>query len=294
MSSSLKSDSKLSEEPQTLDLQNLPSTVIEASRGWSSLGLGDLWQYRELLFFLVWREIQGAYRQTALGTTWLFLRPILHMLLLSFVFGLIVGVESGDVPYPLFVLAALLPWGFFSNGVMRGSRSLVQNMHMISKVYFPRLVIPIAGTFSGLVDLAAAFCVFLIAMLLFGLPLRWEMLTLPIFVFVALGFALAMSLWLATLSVKFRDVEYAVNFILMALMYISPVIYSIDIVPERFRIVYALNPMTGVILGFRWALLGDGDPPTTIFYISILIVVLAMVSGAYVFRRTERTVVDTL
>jgi len=256
------------DESRTLNRNNLPTTIIEPTKGWSSLGLKDLWYYRELLFFLVWREIQGAYRQTALGITWLFLRPILHMLVLSLVFGRIVGVESGDIPYPLFVLAALLPWGFFSNSVVRGSRSLVQNMHMISKVYFPRLVIPIAGASSGLVDLVAAFCVFIIAMFLYGLPLRWEMMTLPLFVSVALGFALAVSLWLATLSVKFRDVEYAVNFIIMTLMYLSPVIYSVEIVPEPFRIIYALNPMTGVIIGFRWAFLGVGDPPGMIFLFS--------------------------
>jgi lipopolysaccharide transport system permease protein len=167
-------------------------------------------------------------------------------------------------------------------------------MEMISKVYFPRLVIPIAGASSGLVDLVAAFIVFIVAMLVFRTPFRWQIATLPIFIIVTLGFALAMSLWLATLSVKFRDVEFAVNFILMAIMYLSPVIYSIEIVPESLRFIYSLNPMTGVITGFRWALLGEGDPPATYFYISVTIVVLAIISGAYVFRRTERTVVDIL
>jgi lipopolysaccharide transport system permease protein len=272
----------------------IQSFVIEPSRGWSSLGLNDLWRYRELLIFLIWREIQGAYRQTALGITWLFLRPIIHMLLLSFVFGGIVGIDSGDIPYPLFVLAALIPWGFFSNGVIRGSRSLVRNMDMISKVYFPRLVIPIAGVSSGLVDFFAALIVFIFAMFIFQVPLRWQIVTLPLFVFVGLGFALLMSLWLATLSVKFRDVEFAVNFILMAIMYLSPVIYSIDIVPEPLKFIYSLNPMTGVILGFRWALIGDGDPPTILFYTSAVIVLIGIIAGAYVFRRTERTVVDIL
>ncbi len=188
--------------------------VIEPSRGWASLGLKDVWEYRELLVYLVARETQGVYRQTALGLSWLFLRPVLNMLLLTFVFGRLVGVKSDDVPYPLFSLAALLPWGFFSNAVLRGSRSLVDNMHLISKVYFPRLVIPLAGAASGLVDLAAAFVVFFTTLLLYRMPLRWEMLWLPLFMLVALGFALAAGLWLATLSVKYRDVTFAVNFLL--------------------------------------------------------------------------------
>jgi lipopolysaccharide transport system permease protein len=279
---------------QLLDLASLPSVVLEPTRGWSSLGLRDLWNYRELLYFLIWREIQGAYRQTALGISWFFLRPVLYMLLMSFVFGRLIGVPSGDVPYPLFVLTALLPWGFFSNGVIRGSRSLVQNMNMISKVYFPRLVIPISGASSGLVDLCAAFGVFFIAMLIYHVPLRWDMIFLPIFILVALGFSLGIGLWLATLSVKYRDVEYAVNFLLTALMYLSPVMYPVEIVPESIRFIYELNPMTGVINGFRWTLLGAGDVSKVSFSISVIIVIVAVVTGAYVFRRTERTVVDIL
>jgi lipopolysaccharide transport system permease protein len=268
--------------------------VIERSRGWASLGLKDVWEYRELLVYLVARETQGVYRQTALGLSWLFLRPVLNMLLLTFVFGRLVGVKSDDVPYPLFSLAALLPWGFFSNAVLRGSRSLVDNMHLISKVYFPRLVIPLAGAASGLVDLAAAFVVFFAMLLLYRMPLRWEMLWLPFFMLVALGFSLAVGLWLATLSVKYRDVTFAVNFLLQALMYMSPVIYSTSIVPPALSFLYALNPMTGVIQGFRWALLGSGQAPDAAFVLAAGLVVLGIVSGAYVFRRTERTVVDII
>lgn len=274
--------------------RTLPQTVIEPSHGWSALGLKEIWRYRELLLFLIWREIQGAYRQTALGISWLFLRPVLHMVLLSVVFGGLVGVASDDLPYPLFSLAALIPWGFFSNGVVRSSRSLVVNMHMISKVYFPRLIIPISGVASGLVDLGAAFSVFIVAMLIYQLPLRWEMLLLPLFILVAIGFALATGLWLATLSVVYRDVEYAVNFLLQAMMYMSPVIYSVSIIPSSLRFIYELNPMTGVIQGFRWALFNSGEPPGLTFLLSIGIVILALISGAYVFRRTERTVVDIL
>lgn len=270
------------------------SRVIQPSSGWASLGLRDLWEYRELLGYLIWREVQGAYRQTALGVSWLFLRPLLNMLLLSFVFGELVRVPSNEAPYPLFSLAALLPWGFFSNAVMRGSRSLVDNMHLISKVYFPRMLIPIAGAASGLVDLGVAFLVFLGTLFIYQRDLRLEMLWLPLLMLVALGFSLAVSFWLATLSVKYRDVAFAVNFILQALMYLSPVIYDVSLVPPAMRFIYQLNPMTGVIQGFRWALLGIGDPPGQLFALSTGLMLVGLVAGAFVFRRTERTVVDHL
>lgn len=280
--------------PLPLDPARPHTVVIQPTQGWAALGLREAWEYRELLGYLIWRELQGAYRQTALGVSWLFLRPVLNMLLLWFVFGRLVQVPSDNVPYPLFSLAALLPWGFFSNAVLRGSRSLVENMHLISKVYFPRLLIPVAGAASGLADLAASFVVFFVTLLLFRMPLRWEMVWLPVFMLVGLAFALAVGLWLATLSVAYRDVSFAVNFLLQALMYISPVIYSTSIVPESLRFAYELNPMTGVIQGFRWALLGLGTAPGLSFFLSVGIVLLSLASGAYVFRRTERTVVDHL
>jgi lipopolysaccharide transport system permease protein len=214
--------------------EQVQAAVIQASHGWVSLGLADVWEYRELLVFLIWREIQGIYRQTALGISWIFLRPIINMLLLSVVFGRLIQVPSDGLPYPLFSLSALLPWTFFSNAVLRASRSLVDNMHVIAKVYFPRLIIPMAGAMSGLVDFIASFIVFLVMMLIYQTPLRIEMLWLPVFFLVAFAFSLAVGLWLATLSVKYRDVSFAVNFFLMALMYLSPVIYSVSIVPAPF------------------------------------------------------------
>jgi len=275
--------------------QSKPQEItIEPSKGWASLGLSDIWEYRELLYYLILREIQGSYRQTALGWTWIFLRPIVNVVLLSFVFGRLVEVPSDDLPYPLFSLAALLPWGFFTNAVTRASRSLVDNMHLISKVYFPRMVVPIASAASGLVDLAASFLVLLVALFIYRFPLRWEMLLIPFFALVVVGFSLAMGLWLATLSVRFRDVSFAVNFLMQALMYASPVIYSVSIVPSSIRFFYELNPMTGVIQGFRWALLNSGDPPGVMFLVGIFIIIFGMISGAYVFRRTERTIVDVL
>lgn len=268
--------------------------TIQPSRGWDSLGIRDLWEYRELVFFMIVREIQGAYRQTALGTTWLLIRPLINVILLTFVFGGLVKVPSDDLPYPLFSLAALIPWGYFSNAVMRSSRSLVENTHVISKVYFPRMVLPLSGSISGLIDMGAAFVIFLVALALYQRPLRWEIIWLPVFMLVAVAFALAAGLWLATLSVKYRDVSFAINFLLQALMYASPIIYPVSLVPDPLKFVYQLNPMTGVIQGFRWALLGSGDPPGTIFLLSTLLVLVGTITGAFVFRRTERTIVDIL
>ncbi len=276
------------------DLTNISRLVIESSRGWASLGLRDLWEYRELLVFLVWREIQGVYRQTALGISWIFLRPILNMLILSIVFGRIVQVPSDGIPYPIFSLSALLPWSYFSNAVTRASRSLVDNMHVISKVYFPRMVIPLAGTISGLVDFGASLLVLFVAMVIYRLPLRIEILWLPALLLITIAFALAVGFWLATLSVKYRDVSFAITFLLQALMYASPVIYPVSMIPEPLQIFYYMNPMTGVIQGFRWILVGGDAPPLQLFFISVIIVVIGLISGAFVFRRTERTVVDIL
>jgi lipopolysaccharide transport system permease protein len=268
--------------------------VIEASHGWSSLGLRDLWEFRELAYFLVVRELQGIYRQTALGMSWLFIRPVVNMVLLTIVFGGLVKVPSDNLPYPLFSLAALIPWGYFQNAVMRTSRSLVDNTQVITKVYFPRMVLPLAAAISGLVDLGASFLVFMVAFVAYQMPLRIEMLWLPVLVLVTLAFALAVGLWLATLSVKYRDVSFALNFLLMALMYASPVIYSASLVPAPLQFIYQLNPMTGVIQGFRWALLGSGAAPGIMFVVSVGIILFGLVSGAYVFRRTERSIVDVL
>jgi lipopolysaccharide transport system permease protein len=267
--------------------------VIERKKGWSSLGLRELWEYRELALHLVLRETQGVYRQTALGITWIFIRPLINMLVLSLVFGQLVKVSSDEFPYPLFSLSALIPWGYFSTSVTRASRSLVDNLHIISKVYFPRMILPLAGVIAGIIDLAASFLVFLVVLLIYRYPLRIEMLWIPLLLLVTIAFALAFGLWMATLSVKYRDVSFAIGFILQVLMYASPVIYSLSVIPGPLRIIYQLNPMSGVIQGFRWALLG-GEAPQGLFFISIGIVFLLLVSGMYIFRRTERGIVDLL
>jgi lipopolysaccharide transport system permease protein len=270
------------------------AVTIEPARGWTSLGLRELWTNRELLYFLVWREVQGAYRQTALGMSWIFLRPLLNVLILSLVFGAIVKVPSEGVPYPLFSMTALLPWSFFTGSVQRASRSLVDNTNVISKVYFPRMVIPIAATASGLVDFGAAFVVMLVTLLFYRMPLRPQILLTPLLLVVTFAFALAVGLWLATLSVKYRDVSFAIVFLLQALMYLSPVIYPVSMVPEPVQPIYALNPMTGVIQGFRWAILGIGEPPGALFLVSVVTVLILLIGGAFVFTRTEQTIVDVL
>ena len=280
--------------PEAARIGGEVTITVQPTKGWAALGLKEVWEYRELLGYLVWREIQGTYRQTALGISWLFLRPVVNMVILSLVFGRLMKVPSDNVPYPLFSLAALLPWGFFSNGAMRGARSLVANMHVISKVYFPRLIIPVAGAASGLVDLGAAFCVLLLALVAYRMPLRIETIWVPVFTLVALVCSLAVGLWLATLSVRFRDVEFAVVFLLQAMMYLSPVIYPVSMVPESILWIYNLNPMTGVIQGYRWALLGIEPPPGPSFALAIGIAIVGLIAGAFVFRRTERTIVDLL
>jgi len=270
------------------------TTVIEPTRGWSALGLREIWERRELLYFLITREIHGTHRQTALGLSWIFLRPVIHMFLLSLVFGRVVRVPSDGVPYPLFALAALLPWNFFSNAVTKASRSLVDNLHLIAKVYFPRILIPTATAVASVVDFAASCLVLLVVLKYYGLPLRTEMLFLPALLALTMAFALAFGFWLATLSVKYRDVSFAMGFILQAMLYASPVIYPVSMVPASVRYLYQLNPMSAIIQGFRWALLGSTGPPGAAFYVSTALVVVALASGMYVFRRTERTVVDIL
>jgi lipopolysaccharide transport system permease protein len=279
---------------QDINPEHRLTIVIEPGQGWRALGLRQLWEYRELVGFLVWRELQGTYRQTALGMSWLFIRPLTNILVLSLAFGVVVNVQSDGVPYPLFAAAALLPWGYFSGAVLRSAGSLVHNTHIISKIYFPRLVLPVSSVLSGLVDLAASFLLFVVLLAVFRMPLRPEVLWLPVFALIAMLVALAFGLWSASLAVKYRDIAFAMAFLLQALMYASPVIYPLSAVPPAVRPLYVLNPMTGVIQGFRWALLGSNEPPGPWFAVSLGLTGVALLAGAMVFRRTERTIVDIL
>lgn len=274
-------------------------TTIQPARGWSALGLRDVWEYRELLYFMLWREVKGAYRQMALGPLWIVLKPLATMLIFTLVFGKLAKLPSDGVPYPIFSYTALLPWYFFSGALNRSATSLVTNMNLIAKVYFPRLIVPVVASISGLIDFLASFVVLILMILayrLFGYDLVFSirLLAIPGFLLLAAASALAVGLWLACLAVKFRDVSIVVGYFTQAWMYLSPVVYPLSMVPERWQTLYRLNPMTGVIEGFRWAILGTGHAPDGVFAISCAVVAVLLVTGAYYFRRTERTIVDLL
>jgi lipopolysaccharide transport system permease protein len=272
--------------------------IIEPSRGWISLQLRAIWQYRELLYFLIWRDLKVRYKQTAIGIGWIILQPLISMVIFSFLFGGLLQVPSGGVPYPIFVYSGLLPWNYFANSLTRSSSSLVNNQNLITKVYFPRLVVPISSVLSGLVDFLVSFIVLAILMLIFSFYPTPYAIFLPGFLLLAIITALGFGLWLSALNVRYRDVNYITPFLIQIWMYLTPVIYPVTIIPEKFRFLLALNPLTGVVEGFRWALLGDQltdvQPPGAIFFVSIVISLIVLVSGTVYFRRTERKFADII
>ncbi len=267
-------------------------TIIEPSRGWVSLRLGELWAYRELLFFLAWRDVSVRYKQTLLGALWAILQPLFTMIVFSLIFGQFAGLPSDDVPYPLLTYTALLPWQYFSSALTNASNSLVGSANLLTKVYFPRLVIPVAAVLPAGVDFLIAFLILLVLMLYYGVALTWRVAWLPVFMLLAVVTALGVSLWLAALNVKYRDVRHAVPFLVQGWLYASPVAYSSSVIPAEWRTLYGLNPMTGVIEGFRWALLDTSTAPGLITLLSAGIAVLLLVSGAFYFRRVEKTFAD--
>jgi len=280
------------------ELSTQHQVIIEPSRGWLDLQLRALWQYRELLGFLVWRDVKVRYKQTALGVAWVLLQPLISMLIFTLLFGVLLKVPSGEVPYPIFAYAALLPWNYFASSLTRSSTSVVNSANLITKIYFPRLIIPIAGVLSGLVDFAIGFLLLGGLMLYYRMPVTLNILLLPFFLLLAMLTALGFGLWLSALNVRYRDVNYLIPFLVQVWMYATPVIYGTTLVPERFRFLLALNPMTGVTEGFRWALLGsrlaEAQPPGPLFYVSIAISLLVFLSGVLFFRHTERTFADVI
>lgn len=272
--------------------------IIQPTRGLASLQLGAVWEYRELLYFLVWRDVKVRYKQTALGVAWVILQPLISMVVFSLLFGQLLKVPSGEVPYPIFAYAALLPWNYFAASLTRSSTSLVGSAHLITKVYFPRLVIPISGVLSGLVDFAVAFLVLVGLMIYYGIAPTWAVVWLPAFLLLALATALGVGMWLSALNVRYRDVNYLVPFLVQVWMYLTPVVYGTTLIPERFRLLLALNPMTGVVEGFRWALLGrrlaEARAPGPLLAVSVGISLVILVSGAIFFRSTERTFADII
>jgi lipopolysaccharide transport system permease protein len=266
--------------------------LIRPSQGWTSLRLGDLWEYRELLYFLVWRDLKIRYKQTALGAAWAIIQPLLTMVVFSFFFGTLAKLPSDGVPYPIFSYAALVPWTFFANGLLQSSNSLVGNAGLIKKIYFPRLVIPVGTVLAGGVDFLLALAVLLGMMVFYGIYPGWNALWLPLFVLLALATALGVGFWLSALNVQFRDIKYVVPFLSQIWMFATPIVYSSSLLAGPWRTLYGLNPMVGVVDGFRWALLGTATAPGPVCGLSALVGLGLLLSGAAYFRRMERTFAD--
>ena len=266
--------------------------ILRPPKGWGTLNLKDLWVYRELIYFLTWRDLKVRYKQTALGAAWAILQPFLTMVVFSIFFGGLLNVSSGDVPYPVFSYTGLLPWIMFSKALTDASRSLVVNRNMITKVYFPRMVLPMSSVLSSVVDFAIAFVILLGMMVYFQIKPTAAVWTLPFFIVLALITALGVGLWLSSLNVIYRDIGYVLPFLTQLWFYLTPIVYSATIVPEQWRILYALNPMVGVVEGFRWAILGTDTAPGPVVAVSVVIAVLLLITGMFYFRRMERNFAD--
>jgi len=273
-----------------------PATVfIKPSTGIAALNLRDLWIYRELVLFMIWRDVKVRYKQTLLGMAWAVIQPLLTMIVFNFLFGKVAKVPTEGIPYPIFAYTALLPWGLFVTALNQGSRSLVAHNNMITKIYFPRLILPLSAVLSGLVDFAIAFVILIVLMIIYKVtPSVNAIWALPLFLVFAILSALGVALWLSAFNVRYRDVNYALPFITQIWFFITPVAYSDQVISENWRLVYSLNPMAGVINGFRWSLLGAGNGPDAALWLSVAISLLILVSGLFYFRSMERTFADTI
>jgi lipopolysaccharide transport system permease protein len=272
-----------------------PSTIlIEAADSPFDLQLGSLWSYWELLYFMVWRDVKVRYKQTAIGAAWAILQPVTTMVLFTAVFGGIARIPSDGIPYPIFAFTALLPWTYFSTALSRSGNSLVSNSNLITKVYFPRLIIPVSAVISPLVDFAMSFVLMIAMMVWFRISPGWGVLALPLLVLFCLLAALSVTLWLSALSVRYRDVGMVIPFLVQIWMYASPVAYPLRLVPEKWRFIYSLNPMVGVIEGFRWALLGQAAPPFSLTAASAVGVLVLLYGGLVYFKSMERVFADVV
>lgn len=272
--------------------------TIEPLRGWAPLELRELWNCRELIYFFVWRDLKIRYKQTILGAAWAVLQPLLTMVVFSVIFGHLAGLPSDGTPYPIFTYTALLPWQLFAYALSQTALSLVSNQQLLKKVYFPRLVIPVSAVLCWLVDFSIGFLVLLLLMFYYGIVPTLAILTLPFFVLLAMAAALAVGLWLATLNVQYRDIRYAIPFLIQFWLFVTPVAYSssliLDRIPEFWRFLYGLNPMAGVIEGFRWALLGKSGDVGPLIIVSALVVLVLLLGGLAYFRRMEGTFSDVV
>ena len=267
---------------------------IEPSRGWVSLKLKELWEYRELLYFLTWRDVKVRYKQTVIGAAWAIIQPFFTMVVFSLFFGKLAKMPSDGIPYPIFSYAALVPWMFFANGLSQSSNSLVGGANLITKVYFPRLVMPISGVVSGAVDFVLAFVILIGMMLFYGIMPTLNVFYLPFLLLLAFITALGVGLWLSALNVQYRDVRYVVPFLTQFWLFATPIAYPSSLLSEPWRTIYGLNPMVGVVEGFRWALLHTNTAPGPIIIVSTLASLAILVSGAYYFRRMEKTFADVV
>lgn len=271
-----------------------PTLRVEPRRAWTGIDPKELWHYRELLYFLTWRDVKVRYKQTALGAAWAIIQPFFMMLVFSLFFGRLARVPSDGIPYPVFAFCGLLPWQLFAHALTESSNSLVGNQNLITKVYFPRLVIPIAAVLGGVIDFFIAFVILLGMMLYYGIVPGVAILTLPGFLLLALLTALAVGLWLSALNAQYRDVRYTINFLVQFWLFATPVAYPSSLVPEKWRPLYGLNPMAGVVEGFRWALLGKSEPPGMMLWVSVIVVVVLLLGGLYYFRRMEQEFADVV
>ncbi|MCL4302449.1 MAG: ABC transporter permease [Anaerolineae bacterium] len=274
-------------------IKDYPLTVIEPSPRWGALKITELWEYRELLYFLIWRDVKVRYKQTVLGAAWAVIQPFATMVVFSIFFGKLGKIPSDGIPYPVFAFTALLPWTFFANGLSQSSNSLVGSAHLITKVYFPRLVMPLSGVLAGLIDFVIAFVVLLGMMLFYGMEPTAAVIWLPFFLLLALTTALGTGLWLSALNVQYRDIRYVVPFLTQFWLFATPIAYPSSLLSQPWRTLYGLNPMAGVVEGFRWALL-DSSPPGAMLAVSSGAAILLLISGLYYFQRMEKTFADVV
>ncbi|MEO8042570.1 MAG: ABC transporter permease [Acidobacteriota bacterium] len=272
----------------------LQHTRIEPTTGFVSLKLAEVWEYRELLYFLIWRDVKVRYKQTALGVAWAVIQPLMTMIVFSIFFGKLGKMASDGVPYPIFSFAALVPWTLFATGLTQGTNSLIGSSNLIKKVYFPRLIIPTATVLAGLVDFLVAFGVLLILMAFYGIIPTLNLLWLPAFLLLTVVTSLGISLWLSAINVEYRDVKYVVPFLTQIWLFATPIAYSSSLLDEPWRTIYGINPMVGVVEGFRWALLGTNTQPGSMVFVSAIAAVVLLVSGAFYFRRMERVFADVV
>lgn len=278
-------------------IKHEPTTIyIKPSKGLAALNLRDLWIYRELIYFMIWRDVKVRYKQTMLGATWAIIQPVMTMLVFTFLFGRIAKLPTdGDVPYPIFSYTALLPWGLFVTALNQASRSLTSNQNMVTKIYFPRLVLPLASILSGLVDFVIAFVILIGLMIYYGVtPSPNALWALPLFLLLTIITALGVALWLAAINVQYRDVNYALPFMTQFWLFITPVAYSSNLISDKWQLAYSLNPMAGVVNGFRWALLGTNTGPGPEMAVSVIISILILIGGLFYFRNMEKTFADTI